>query len=95
MTYRGINWLLAPSDRTGEFAGGSAATAQASMTNPVITAQIIDPLPVVNETVAATPMTASAGIVTNYELLYGNLNTIVLTLHHQDVITLYIEQEKL
>jgi hypothetical protein len=28
-------------------------------------------------------------------VLYGNANTILLTLHHQDVITLYIEKERL
>lgn len=95
MTYRGINWLLQPSDRQGTFVGEEAATAQAVLVQPTTTAQIVVPLPPKNVTVSATPMTANAVLVTNISALYGNANTIILTLHHQDVITLYIEKERL
>lgn len=95
MTYRGINWLMNASDRQGEFVGGPAMIAQATVVEPTIVGQIIDPLPVKNATNTVLPMTASSYMVTNFDVIYGNLDTIVLTLHHLDVINLYIEQEKL
>ena len=95
MTYRGINWLLQPSDRQGTFVGEESAKAEATFVQPTTNTQIIVPLPPKNASINAAPATAQATLVTNISALYGNANTIILTLHHQDVITLYIEKERL
>jgi hypothetical protein len=95
MTYRGINWLLQSSDREGTYVGDKSAVANASMVNPTVTAQIVGSIANKNASYTASTMTASGAIITNISALFGNANTILLTLHHQDVITLYIEKERL